>query len=125
MPGREILTGEHGPDFNYDQQETLVVELWYPRLSKDLDPSQPRYKAQFVEVGLVDVRAADNVRISYDFQRNGWRIEQAQVHQWDSEDKVCDPLWKEVAFVQAWQASSEYEEVLTRKLNEEYSNGNS
>lgn len=73
--------------------DTKRVELWYPRS----DGSE-----RFVEVGLVDVRAADSIRISYDFDRDGWRIEQASRWEWPAGDPVCDQDWQEVAFVQAW-----------------------
>lgn len=69
------------------------VELEYPR-----NPGS----ASHLVVELVDVRAADEIRISYDFERDGWVIEQASKFRWESGDNVCDPDWQEVAFVQAW-----------------------
>lgn len=72
---------------------TACLDLWYPRVA-----GQP----QFVELGLMDVRAADDLRISYDFERDGWKIEQAQVFSWEIDDELCDPKWREVAFVRAW-----------------------
>lgn len=78
------------------RNDTLEIELLYPR-------DNP---IKFFEIGLMDVRAADNIRISYDFERDGWRIEQACVHEWTGEEAVeCDPQWKEVAFVEAWASS--------------------
>jgi hypothetical protein len=56
-----------------------------------------------VVLDLVDVRAADPIRLSYDFERDGWVVEQAAVFAWDGDDAVCDPQWAEVAFVKAWQ----------------------
>jgi gentisate 1,2-dioxygenase len=50
----------------------------------------------------MDVRAADSIRISYDHERDGWKIEQASTFEWEANDTVCDPDWQEVAFVQAW-----------------------
>jgi len=71
-----------------------LADLWYPRL-----PESPSY----ILVGLIDVRAADDIRISYDFDRDGWRIEQATVFEWDGEADDCgDPGWLEVAFIKAW-----------------------
>lgn len=52
-------------------------------------------------LGLTHVRAADDIRISYDGIRDGWMIEQASRFSWEN-DKACDPDWKEVAFIQAW-----------------------
>lgn len=65
-----------------------------------------------VEVNLNDVRAADSVRVTYDFERDGWSILQASTFSWDADDTVCDMDWQEVAFVKAWgrQKSSEDED---------------
>lgn len=73
--------------------DTASVDIWYPRA--DDRPS-------FLCVGLVDVRAADSLRISYDFDRDGWKIEQASKFEWEADDPVCDPDWQEVAFIEAW-----------------------
>jgi hypothetical protein len=70
----------------------MHIDLWYPT---------HRSVKSFV-VGLIDVRAADQIRISYDFERDGWKIEQASKFSWEVDDKVCDPDWQEVAFVEAW-----------------------
>jgi hypothetical protein len=72
--------------------DTLVARLSYPRDSK----------VRYVEVELEDIRAADSLRISYDFQRDGWIIEQASTFSWPADDPQCDPDWQEVAFVRAW-----------------------
>lgn len=76
-----------------DRGEEVEVCLYYPRNTG---------QAKFVVIDLCDVRAADGVRLSYDFDRDGWKVEQAQVFEWESSDDKCDPEWKEVAFVQAW-----------------------
>lgn len=34
---------------------------------------------RYVMVGLTDVRAADDIRISYDKERNGWLVEQQRL----------------------------------------------
>lgn len=72
----------------------MHLDLWYPR--SDGSPIK-----SFV-IGLVDVRAADDIRISYDFERDGWKIEQASTFEWDVDDTVSDPDWQEVAFIRAW-----------------------
>ena len=74
--------------------EGAHAEIWYPGL-----PGAPQ---TYLTVGLMHVRAADDIRVSYDLQRDGWVIEQAQVFEWAADDSVCDPEWKEVAFVEAW-----------------------
>lgn len=73
--------------------DTPNLDLFYPRVEGN---------ATAVEVGLMDVRAADSIRIEYDFDRDGWVIKQASTFSWDADDKVRDPDWQEVAFVQAW-----------------------
>lgn len=85
------------------RNRSVVVELLYPPYypgdpHSDRDPQRP----YAVEVGLSSVRAADNLRLIYDFDRDGWRIEQASVFAWECADTVQDPDWQEVAFVQAW-----------------------
>lgn len=72
---------------------TLHANLWYPRLEGAINA---------VEVGLVDVRAADDIRISYDFDRDGWLIEQASIFDWGVNDANPDQGWKESAFIPAW-----------------------
>ncbi len=46
-----------------------------------------------IEIGLEHVRAADSIRVRYDFDRDGYVILQSSA---DPDD------WQEVAFVQAW-----------------------
>lgn len=80
---------------------TAIVEISYPRLDDN--------KIKNIEVGLSDVRAADNIRISYDFDRDGWKIEQASIFSWDIEDTEMDPDWQEVAFVKAWEREKSHD----------------
>lgn len=75
--------------------DTIHVDLWYPRAEAAT--------AKFIQIGLVDVRAADDLRIRYDFDRDGWVVEQASRWEWEPDDTVCDPGWREAAFLQAWQ----------------------
>ena len=72
--------------------DTLFVELSYPRYSK----------INKIEINLSDVRAADGVRVSYDYDRDGWIVKQASTFEWDSDDDECDSDWQEVAFIKAW-----------------------
>ncbi len=70
----------------------LRLDLWYPRSEENADT---------VELGLMDVRAADPIRIQYDFDRDGWIILQSSKFEWEvDEDPIGD--WQEVAFIQAW-----------------------
>jgi hypothetical protein len=65
--------------------ERIAVDLWYPCCGGNIDT---------IEVELVDVRAADGIRISYDFERDGYSISQS--------DNADVETWAEVAFIQAW-----------------------
>ena len=76
-----------------ETKSTFSVDLWYPRVNDNI---------KYIEVGLMDVRAADNIRISYDFERDGYKIEQASIFQWEAGDIECNEDWQEVAFIQAW-----------------------
>lgn len=81
-------------------EDTKYVKLEYPRSSE----------VKYVAIKLMDIRAADNIRISYDFDRDGWVIEQASIFEWDGDDKVCDPDWQEVAFIKAWAREKDKDE---------------
>jgi hypothetical protein len=72
--------------------KVLQVDLFYPRNSP----------CDTIQVGLCDVRAADDVQVSYDFARDGWVIKQASKWEWDIDDDVCGADWQEVAFIKAW-----------------------
>ena len=82
---RERIDGEMLPGHS--------VDLWYPR---------NEHEGKFIEVGLVDVRAADSILIQYDFERDGYSIMQASQFEWDGDDDITDADWQEVAFVKAW-----------------------
>ena len=75
------------------KQDAIQIRLEYPR-------SRP---IKYINIDLIDVRASDGIRISYDFDRDGWVIEQPTVLSWDGDDKICDPKWREAAFIQSWQ----------------------
>ena len=68
--------------------DEMHIGLFYPRTE---------HAVQSFVISLTDVRAADDIRVSYDFERNGWKIEQA----WNIDDPECDPdeNWQEVAFL--------------------------
>ncbi len=70
--------------------DTPTVGLWYPRLDGS---------AKEIEIELHDVRAADSIRVSYDFNRDGWVIKQSN----------CDDpeVWTEVSFIKAWALCAE------------------
>ena len=75
------------------------IDLWYPRTGPHT-PEEPTS----VRIGLVDVRAADDIVIDYDFERDGYRIRMATIHEWsdvEEMEKVGEGL-VEVAFVPSW-----------------------
>lgn len=74
--------------------DSVCVSLFYPDVVG--------HEIKNVRIGLLDVRAADDIRIHYDKPRDGWVIEQASKFKWHGDDSVCDPDWQEVAFIQAW-----------------------
>jgi len=89
---------------------TLCLDLFYPRAEDRVDT---------VEFGLCDTRAADSIRISYDFERDGYSIKQASKFCWAT-DEDNDEDWQEVAFVEAW-AREETEEQTEARLGERQS----
>ena len=81
--------------------DVIFADLWYPdRGNGAQDTNELTVNA--VEVGLCCVRAADAIRIVYDFERDGYSIRQASVFEWDADDEVMDADWQEVAFIKAW-----------------------
>lgn len=74
----------------------IIVDLWYPY------PDSEGIK--HVQVGMNAVRATDGIRVSYDFDRDGWVIHQP----WPVDVQVgenayrVDEDWREVAFVRSW-----------------------
>jgi len=80
----------------------LHIDLWYP----DVEAAD----VKMLTIGLMDVRASDDIRISYDKKRDGWKIEQASIFEWDFDDEICDPDWQEVAFIEAWKRKDERDE---------------
>lgn len=80
----------------FQRGDTLCVEMLYPRHNE----------IKHIEVGLCDVRASDGIRITYDFDRDGYVIEQPTQMSW-SVDERPDCKWKEVAFVESWALEDE------------------
>lgn len=76
-------SGDHG------ERSVMDVSIWYPR-------SEPEsgYTVKEIQVGLMDVRASDGFRVSYDFEQDGWVIKQSSE---DGDD------YQEVAFIKSWQ----------------------
>lgn len=69
--------------------EAVEVKLGYPEQAGNINT---------IEVALSDVRAANSIRIRYDFARNGWVISQQPAEQDEDDQSVLTP-WAEVAFI--------------------------
>lgn len=71
-------------------------DFWYPRQLNDdtlgLHPHE--HNVTHCVIGLCDTRATDDIRVSFDFERDGWMIEQ--------ETGNLDDRWTEVAFVKSF-----------------------
>lgn len=91
--------------------DTVRVELFYPR--SDGHP-------KFVEVGICDVRANDGARLSYDFEEDGFRVEQPTsrvVFVPDTSSALgggleCRETWTQVFFAQSWALELSDEEKI-------------
>ncbi len=94
-------------DIEVKDRDTLHVELFYPEGTH----------AQHVDIGLMHVRASDGIRVTYDFERDGWIIEQPTRLCW-ANDEAPDMGWKEVAFIKSWQLGAEQEENERRVTGE-------
>jgi hypothetical protein len=80
-----------------EDRSTVHAELWYPRNGDN--PTQ-------IQVGLVDVRAADNIVVRYDFDRDGWVIYQDETRWVGGHiERVREDV--EVAFIPAWNMREE------------------
>jgi len=99
---RERMAGvdDYRGGFRFDVSDGVAAfEFIYPRNNSSDKP-------QHLQVGLEETRAADAIRIRYDFERDGWVVEQ-QV--WTDEDRTGE-VWREAAFCQAWQFDTERED---------------
>jgi hypothetical protein len=97
---RESEYGSSSNNFHINKTgDTLIVELTYPPWS---DPDNTNNQVRYIQVNQESVRASDGIRMFYDYDRDGWVIQQASVFMWDMDDEICDPDWQEVAFVRSW-----------------------
>jgi len=77
-----------------ERNNTIVAEFLYPRNNQ----------IKFIEVGMCDTRATDNIRISFDFERSGWKIEQSYINEIQKDGYVDASvnIWEEVGFFPNW-----------------------
>lgn len=85
-------------------RDTLDVELTYPPRT---DSENTKNQCRYVLVDQESVRASDGIRLHYDYERDGWVIQQASTFSWDANDTVCDLDWQEVAFIKSWAREAE------------------
>ena len=78
--------------------DPIRADLMYPRL-----PDRPNT----VIVSLWDVRAADDLKIRYDFDRDGWVISMDLTHDDNSGIIKTVKEDQEVAFIPAWNEVDE------------------
>lgn len=71
--------------------DTLSVELTYPPRS---DEDNTKGQCRYVFIDQESVRASDGIRLYYDYDRDGWVIQQ--------EAECGDDTWQEVAFIKSW-----------------------
>lgn len=98
--------------------EEISVDLWYPRVEE-------RYKT--INISLMDVRAANDIKVSYDFDRDGWvitsdltdprSVDEYTQEEWDAIPEVegepgvkdlVSKIRQEVAFIPAWPQRKDY-----------------
>lgn len=72
--------------------DIIGIDLFYPGTAD---------QCHTVQIGLCAVRAADDIRVTYDFERDGWAILQEVGIEHDGYREATGE-WAEVAFVGAW-----------------------
>ena len=75
----------------------LNLPVYEGETSISLRPRQEIAPLDKLTVALEDVRAVDPIRISYDFPRNGWKIEQQLQEPEDDTEESWQASWVEVA----------------------------
>lgn len=95
MPG-SVRIGESFCEVSIHER-TVSIELAYPRTEGN--PNR-------VSIGLSDVRAADDLAVEYDFERDGWVLRMDKVREETTASGSCHMETieglAEVAFVPAW-----------------------
>ena len=109
--------------------DEIAVDLWYPRIEE-------RYKS--IRISLMDVRAANDILISYDFDRDGWvvisdltdprSVDEYTKEEWDALPEVegepgvknlVSSIRHEVAFVPAWPQRKDYPDGETTEADKQ------
>ena len=75
---------------------------WGRSIKVDLEYPRNEDRKDFVLLGLLDVRAANHLIISYDFDRDGWVIG-SNLYNPDIDPEIDQPdIPREVAFIPSW-----------------------
>lgn len=98
----EVNEYEVGHRFEVSRGQALF-DFIYPRV--DDRPG----RVQSITVGLEDVRAANDITIRFDFERDGWVIESGTIFMWDIDDEAMERGMEEVAFVPAYSEAAHAE----------------
>lgn len=95
LPGYFCIICDRRRDFfePHECTDPIRVDLMYPRSSN---------RPNTVIVSLYDVRAADDIRIRYDFDRDGWVISMDLTYDDNSGIIKIVKEDQEVAFIPAW-----------------------
>jgi hypothetical protein len=106
MTYRKIIQspyGKHVDNFHLSRRDdALEVALTYPPWT---DADNKGGQLRHVQINQESVRASDGIRVHYDYERDGFVIEQPKVrYEPDGEDalKMVEE-WIEVAFCPSWR----------------------
>ena len=93
--------GQHPDNFHLARDDkTLIVELTYPPWT---DAENKHGQVRHVQINQEAVRASDGIRVHYDYDRDGFVVEQPKFHMVDRDG--CSEEMREgieVGFFQSW-----------------------
>jgi len=101
MKVQKIVTETSEENFSLSRRgDELTVELMFPPRTDGEDNANARY----VLVNQSSVRASDGVRLFYDYDRDGFVVQQPRVRMIKISDGGYDSVedWTEVGFFQSW-----------------------
>ena len=83
----------------------IKFDFTYPRVDKNINK---------IEIGLSDVRSSDSIRVSFDFERSGWKIEQPYIDeiQMDGYVDASQEIWEEVGFFPNWNLEDKGKKII-------------
>lgn len=97
----KLIDSNYGRN-NFDvhrQGRSLLITLTYPNVTAE--------GVTHVELDQESVRATDGIRLHFDYNRNGWVIEQPTILEWSVDEENFERGWKEVAYIEAWALKAE------------------